>query len=325
MIICQTPFRISFFGGGTDWPEFFLQHGGAVLGTTIDKYIYHAMTSFYSHLFDYSIRLAYRKVECIKSVDDIEHRPFREILKYFGITRDVEINLAADLPSFSGLGSSSSFTVGLINAICAFQGQFISKHDLAYTAIKIERELLGEAVGCQDQVFAAFGGLDVIEFNRPDDIVVNRVVMSQERRTELDESLLLYFTGITRSAQHIERQKIAGLAQSRDHLITILRQVERGHSLLTSKRPLSAFGELLDQAWEKKRELGTQVSNPEIDQMYQMARDAGAIGGKLLGAGGGGFLLLFVPPERQENFRSAFNYCEVPFHINSSGSYIIHS
>jgi D-glycero-alpha-D-manno-heptose-7-phosphate kinase len=215
--------------------------------------------------------------------------------------------------------------VGLINAICAFQGRFISRHDLAYTAIKIERELLDEAVGCQDQVFAAFGGFNVIEFNRPDDIVVNRVVMSVDRRAEFDESLLLYFTGITRSAQNIEREKIAAAGKSRNHLINMLKLVERGHALLTSRRPLSAFGELLDQAWEEKRNLGPQVTNPQIDLMYEKAREAGAIGGKLLGAGGGGFLLLFVPQERQESFRNAFNYPEVPFHINSAGSYIIHS
>ena len=326
MIICQTPLRVSFFGGGTDWPEFFTKYGGAVLGTTIDKHIYHSVTNFHSRLFGYSIRLAYRKVECVKTVDEIEHRPFREILKAFGIAKDIEISLAADLPSFSGLGSSSSFTVGLINSLCAYQGRFISKRDLAYQAIEMERNHLSEAVGCQDQFFAAFGGLNVIEFNRLNDIVVHKVVMSQDRIEELDRSLLLFYTGIPRQAHNIEKAKIKRLSENRDHLNQILELVERGHSLLTSMRPLSAFGELLDQAWAHKRQLSSEVSNQTIDRLYELAREAGAIGGKLLGAGGGGFLLLFVPFERQPKVREALaDFSEVRFHIDSSGSYIIHS
>jgi len=326
MIICQTPFRISFFGGGTDWPEFFLKHGGAVLGTTIDRHICHFMTPLESSLFDYSIRLSYRKVECVKSVDEIEHRPFREILKAFGIEHGVEINLSADLPSFTGLGTSSSFTVGLINAISAFQGRFISKQELAYTAIRLEREVLGEAVGCQDQVFAAFGGLNVIEFKKVDDVVVHRVVIHPDRMQELEQSLMLIFTGLTRKAHDIEKDKLDRLSHSREHLMAMLQLVERGHSLLTGRRPLSAFGELLDQSWELKRQLGPQVSNPHIDEMYERAREAGAIGGKLLGAGGGGFLLLFVPPEKRQKVKEAFPiHSEIPFRVNTSGSHIIHS
>lgn len=326
MIICQTPFRISFFGGGTDWPEFFLQHGGAVLGTAIDKYIFHTATRFPSQLFDYSIRLAYRKVECAKCVDDIEHRPFREILRQFSITRDVEINLAADLPSFSGMGSSSSFTVGLINTLSAFQGQFLSKHDLACAAIRMERETLREAVGCQDQVFAAFGGFNVIEFHRLDQFVVNRVVMSPQRQEELNASLMLFFTGVTRKADEIERDKIGRIAESRKQLLEMMGMVDRGHSILTSSRSLSAFGELLDEAWRRKQALSPQVSSAPIDRMYQLARENGALGGKLLGAGGGGFMLLFVPPERQVLLRQALaDYAEVTFRINAPGSYIVHS
>lgn len=326
MIICQTPFRISFFGGGTDWPEFFLEHGGAVLGTAIDKFIFHSATSFPSRLFDYSIRLAYRKVECAKSIDQIEHRPFREILRHFGIFRDIEINLAADLPSFSGVGSSSSFTVGLINTLAAFQGRFVSKHELAYTAIDLERQRLGEAVGCQDQVFAAFGGLNVVEFHRLDHIVVSRLIMSSSRIDELDASLLMFFTGVVRRADEVERDKIARIDQTMPHLKAMRRLVERGHTLLTGNEPLSRFGELLDEAWRLKKALSPRVSAAPIDRLYDLARRHGALGGKLLGAGGGGFMLLFVPPERQDELRRALaDYPEVLFHVNAPGSHIIHS
>jgi D-glycero-alpha-D-manno-heptose-7-phosphate kinase len=326
MIICQTPFRISFFGGGTDWPQFYRDHGGAVLGATIDQHIYHCTTLFHSRLFDYSIRLAYRKVECVRSLDEIEHRAFREILRHFNITRDIEISLASDLPAYTGLGTSSSFTVGLINVLNAFQGRFISKRDLARAAIELEHDHLGEAVGCQDQVFAAYGGFNLIEFAPSGDFVVHRVVLSPGRLEELDRSLMLFFTGLTRHAQEIEREKIARLPQNRGRLQAILRQVERGHALLTGGGPLGAFGALLDEAWQEKRQLGPGVSNPQIDRMYQRARDAGALGGKLLGAGGGGFLLLFVPPERQPALRAALaDLGEVTFHLNATGSQIIHS
>jgi D-glycero-alpha-D-manno-heptose-7-phosphate kinase len=326
MIICKTPLRVSFLGGGTDWPEFFTRHGGAVLGTTIDKYIYHSITHFYSHLFDYSIRLSYRNVECVKSVEDIDHGPFREILKAFGITRDIEINLAADLPAFSGLGSSSSFTVGLIKGLNAYQGKFISKHELAYQAIEMERSKLAEAVGCQDQVFAAFGGFNVIEFNGLNDIAVHKVTIDSERVRELDHSLLLFFTGQVRRASGIERSKMERLSTNSDYLMRMLKMVERGHSLLVSRREMGVFGELLDQAWNLKKQLSPDVSNSTVDRMYELARSSGAIGGKLLGAGGGGFLLLFVPLERQDRVRAVLaDFPEVPFRMSQTGSHIIHS
>ena len=326
MIICKTPFRISFFGGGTDWPEFFEQYGGAVLGSAIDSSIYHSVSHFRSGLFDYSVRLAYRKVECVQSVHDIEHRPFREILQAFGITKDIEINLAADLPTFSGLGSSSSFTVGLINALSSYQGQYIPRHELAYRAIEMERQQLGEAVGCQDQVFAAFGGFNLVEFYRRDHIVVNRLVVRQERMEELNRSLLLFFTGVTRKAHEIEKNKIGRIAQTKPTLFKLRNQVDEGHNLLTGDLPLSGFGELLHRAWLDKKQLSTGVTNSHIDQMYQHAREHGSLGGKLLGAGGGGFLLLFVPPERQQRLRRAMDqYYEVPFRLNAPGSTVIHS
>jgi D-glycero-alpha-D-manno-heptose-7-phosphate kinase len=325
MIICQTPFRVSFLGGGTDWPAFFRDHGGAVLGGTIDQYLYHCATRFPSRLFDYAIRLAYRKVECVRTLDEIEHRPFREILRHFGIARDIEISLASDLPASTGLGASSSFTVGLIHVLTAFQGRRIAPHDLASAAIDVEHRLLGEAVGCQDQVFAAYGGLSVVEFARSGEFTVHPIDMTPRRIKELTQSLLLYFTGQTRPAQEIEREKIARLAENRSRLLTLLRQVDQGHSILTGVGPLDAFGSLLDQAWQEKRALGPRVSNPEIDRLYDRARAAGALGGKLLGAGGGGFLLLYVPPERQPAVQQALaDRADVKVRFNSTGSQILY-
>jgi D-glycero-alpha-D-manno-heptose-7-phosphate kinase len=326
MIISKTPLRVSFFGGGTDFPEFFQENGGAVLGTAIDKYIYHSVARFPSELFDYSIRLAYRKVECVSCVAEVEHTPFREILKTFGIEKDVEISLSADLPSFSGLGSSSSFTVGLINALNAFHGKFISISDLAHLSIRIEREVLKEAVGCQDQIFAAYGGLNLVEFKSMDNIVVNRISLTKSRLHELNDSLLMFFTGITRHATNLEKQKLENLSKIQDNLKRMYKLVEKAHNLLTGNRPLSDFGSLLDITWREKRSLVPGVSNPTIDHIYRSAMEAGALGGKLLGAGGGGFLVFFVPQEKQPSVRKALaNFYEIGFSINAQGSHIIHS
>jgi D-glycero-alpha-D-manno-heptose-7-phosphate kinase len=326
MIISKTPLRISFFGGGTDFPEYFDQHGGAVLGTTIDKHIYHAVTRFPSELFDYSIRLAYRKVECVKQLSDIEHAPFREILRKLEITRDVEISLTSDLPSFSGLGSSSAFTVGLINALSAYKGNHIGQETLAKTAIAMERDVLKESVGCQDQIFSAYGGFNLIEFKPHNHFVVNRVALSRDRMEDLNESLMMFFTGITRKASNIEKQKIDNLAANEAALKRMFGLVSKAYDILMSNQPLDLFGKLLDETWKEKRSLDKGVSCDEIDSMYERAVEAGALGGKLLGAGGGGFMLFFVPGEKQTAVRDALKgYYEIPFNLNSSGSRIIHS
>lgn len=326
MIISQTPLRISFFGGGTDFPEYFESHRGAVLAAGIDQYIYHSVSHFPSVLFDYSIRLAYTKVERVKDVSQIEHAPFRAILQEMGIKGDIEINLAANLPAFSGLGSSSSFTVGLINALLAFQGKFVSQSELAYRAIRMERQVLKEYTGCQDQVLAAFGGLNVVQFRGEDDITVNRIPLGKQRLKELDDSLLLFFTGIKRRAQDMEKSKFECMKQNRENLDRILKLVDEAYESLNGNAPLSRFAELLNRAWREKRSLAPGVSNDQIDRMYARGMEAGALGGKLLGAGGGGFMLFFVPPERQEKMRARMaDYVEVPFHINAPGSRIIHS
>lgn len=326
MIISKTPLRISFFGGGTDFPEFFHEHGGAVLGTAIDKNIYHSVTRFPSELFDYSIRLAYRRTECVRTLDEIEHAPFREVLRHFGIERDVEIALAADLPSLSGLGSSSSFTVGLINALSAFSGKFMPKDVLARKAIHMERDVLRETVGWQDQIFAAYGGLNLIEFERGGTFNVHRIALSKERQRELEDSILLFYTGITRRASEVETNKLRNLARIRENLLRMYRLVEQAHGILTGNGPLSEFGRLLHSSWMEKRALDPGVSSTEIDRLYQLGIDAGALGGKLLGAGGGGFIAFFVPKERQAAVREALaGHFEISFSMNAAGSSIIHS
>lgn len=326
MIISRTPLRVSLFGGGTDLPEFFRTHSGAVLGMAIDKFIYVSVMRFPSQLFDYNIRLAYRRVECVDDIGKIEHRPCREILKYCGIERDIEINIAADLPSFSGLGSSSSFTVGLLKSLYGHMGRHIGPLALAQAAIHLERDILKEAVGYQDQTFAAFGGLNLIEFSGKGDIMVERVVLPEARMEELNASLMMFFTGVTRRAQDIERNKIRNVAMLTDSLKRIRELVDRAHSALTGTGSLAAIGELLDLTWREKRALDSGVSTPVIDAMYAQAISAGALGGKLLGAGGGGFMLFLVPPERKEAMRTALTgYHEIEFKIGAPGSTIIHS
>jgi len=326
MIITRTPLRVSFFGGGTDFPDFFSRHGGAVLGSAIDKYIYHTVSHLPSWLFDHKIRFAYRKVEHARSLDEVEHRPFREILRHCGVMQDVEVNLASDLPSFSGLGSSSSFTVGLLKGIHAFQGKHIGPEDLARTAIYVERSVLKETVGLQDQVFAAYGGLNVIRFRGEDDFVVERVPISQQRLRELNDSLLLFFTGVTRQAQEVEKSKLSNLERIQDNLKKMHLMVERGYDALTSNGSLVQFGQLLHDSWMEKRNLDKSVSNSTIDKLYETGVNAGALGGKLLGAGGGGFMLFLCPPEQQPTVRKALQqYHEVRFALNAPGSTVVHS
>jgi D-glycero-alpha-D-manno-heptose-7-phosphate kinase len=325
MIIVRTPLRISFFGGGTDFPEFYLKNGGAVLGTAINKYIYHTVSHVPSWLFDHKIRFAYRKVEFANHLDEIEHIPFREILRYCNVLENIEVNLASDLPSFSGLGSSSSFTVGLIKGLNAFNGRHINQHELANQAIHIEREILKEVVGVQDQIFASYGGLNLVRFSANSDHLVERISLPYDRLCELDESLMLFYTGITRRAQDVEKNKIKNLDSINGKLSNMLTLVDRAHDILVGGGSLNHFGELLHETWMEKRSLDFSVSSPEIDMLYQKGIKAGALGGKLLGAGGGGFMLFFVPRKSQSNVLKALkDFNEVKFSINAAGSSIIH-
>lgn len=326
MIIIQTPLRVSFLGGGTDFPEFFCENGGAVIGSAIDKYIYHTISQFPSWLFDHNIRFSYRKVEQVKSLEEIEHVPFREILKKHGSTKDIEVNLASDLPSFTGLGSSSSFTVGLIKGLLAQKGEFISQKELAVASIKMERETLRESVGLQDQIFAAYGGLNVIRFHGVNDFHVERLQINQEVQDRLNNNLIMVFTGVTRRANEIEKTKIENIRNIKPQLQQIHALVEEGMSCLNKGRDLDGFGKLLHENWVLKKTLSSSVSDSYIDDIYQLGLENGALGGKVLGAGGGGFLLFYVPLEKQAYFRKAFKSLhEVKIKLNAQGSAVIHS
>jgi D-glycero-alpha-D-manno-heptose-7-phosphate kinase len=326
VLITKTPLRISFFGGGTDYPEYFEGHGGAVLATAIDKSTYLSATRFYSRLFDYSIRIAYRKVECVRAVDEIEHGPFRECLRWAGIGETIEVDTAADLPAFSGLGSSSSFVVGLLNTLTAFQGRRLRPIELAYRAIEIERGVLREAVGCQDQTVAAVGGFNLIEFRRTDDIVVHRLPLAAERVRELEAHLLMVFTGIKRRATDVAAGQVGRIAHNLPVLRRMREQVDDGYDVLMRGGGLARFGELLHEAWGLKGGLSADVSNATIADVYAAGLAAGAWGGKLLGAGGGGFILFVVPPERRAAVRARLAHLEeVPVLLNAPGSHVIYA
>ena len=326
MIITKTPFRISFFGGGTDYPGYFEEHGGAVLATALDHGAFISATRFYSSLFDYNIRLSYRQVECVKSLDEIKHAAFRECLRYCGITSDIEVDYTAEIPSFSGMGTSSAFVVGLLNALYAFQGRSVKPLDLAYRAIELEIDVMKEAVGCQDQVLAAVGGLSVVEFHSKNNIVVHRLPLSPERVEFFQQHLLLLYTGIRRAASEIATKQINKIPQNIKTLKRMREMVDEGHDCLTGTADIEKFGRLLHESWQLKQSLDSGVANSKIVDLYERGRQGGAFGGKLLGAGGGGFLLFVVPPERRENVRRQLSELhEIPVRINAPGSHIVHA
>jgi D-glycero-alpha-D-manno-heptose-7-phosphate kinase len=326
VIISRAPVRISFFGGGTDYPEYFLNEGGAVLATAIDKFSYLTASPFLSHLFDYSIRVSYRRVELARTVDEIEHRVFRECLKLCGLEKDIELHNVADLPAFTGLGSSSAFTVSLLHALHAFKGELLRPHELAYEAIHVERHLLHESVGCQDQVMAAYGGFNLVEFRSETDITVHRVPLKPQRLADFENHLFLVFTGIQRKASELAARQLEKVEQNRPNLAAMHAMVREGYDILTQDRPLRDFGELLHHAWKAKRTLDSAVSNPEIDVLYGQGLEAGAWGGKLLGAGGGGFMLFFAPVDAQDRMRQLFADRQLlTVKLNAAGSQIIFS
>ncbi|BBA79545.1 putative GHMP kinase, LmbP protein [cyanobacterium endosymbiont of Rhopalodia gibberula] len=326
MLISRAPVRISFFGGGTDYPEYFIQHGGAVLATAIDKYSYVTATPFPSHLFDYLIRVSYRKVELVKTVDELEHDVYQQCLKFCGLEKDIELHNVADLPAFTGLGSSSAFTVSLLQALHSFKGEFVKPLDLAYEAIYVERYLVKDHVGCQDQLMAAMGGFNLVEFRTEEDIIVTRIPLSSQRLAEFESHIFIVFTGIKRKASQVVAKQLKRVADNTDILKKMRKMVDQGWDILTTNQSLSAFGELLHQAWIAKRSLDTIISNPEIDNLYKLGRESGAWGGKLLGAGAGGFMLFFAPPESHENLKQTFTHHEVlSVKINAPGSQIIFS
>jgi len=324
MIITRTPFRISFFGGGTDYPVWFENNGGAVLSTSIDKYCY-ITCRYLPPFFEHKHRIIWTKVESVKSTDEIQHPAVNAALKFFDIQEGLEIHHDADLPARTGLGSSSSFAVGIIHALHALKGRIISKRQLALDAIHLEQELLKENVGCQDQVAAAFGGFNKIEFGGVEKISVSPITLHSERLDSLQDHLMLVFTGFSRNASEIAAEQIKNTQNKTSELKALNGMVEQAIEILNANGPLDGFGKLLDESWKIKRSLSSQITNSDIDEIYEAAKSAGALGGKLLGAGGGGFMLLFVKPEDKLKVKDKLSkLLHVPFRFENSGSQIIH-
>lgn len=324
MIISRTPFRVSLFGGGSDYPQWYRQHGGAVLGFAIDKYCYISVRPL-PPFFEHRHRIVYSEVENVTEIDEIRHPAVRAVLQDQKVDIGLEIHHDGDLPARSGLGSSSSFTVGMLHALHALRGAMIDKQKLAQEAIRIEQQVIGEAVGSQDQVWAAFGGINRIDFPIAGDFQVRPLVMPGERRQELLDHLLLFFTGFSRFASEIAQKQIDNFDQRQEHLKTITSLVDEAMNIFQSdSHPLREIGALLHQSWRLKRELADNVTTPEIDEIYDAALDAGAIGGKLLGAGGGGFILLFVEPGKQAAVKERLkDLVHVDFGIDDVGSKIV--
>lgn len=323
MIITKTPFRMSFFGGGTDMPDFFNRYGGAVLSTTFDKYVYVTVRHL-PRFFDYATEIMYSKAERVKEVDEIRHPMVRNAMKMLDM-RELHIAYDADLPARTGLGTSSTFAVGLLNAFHCLKGRYVSKSRLAEEAIKLERELCDEAGGWQDQIAAAFGGLNRIDF-KDGGYEVRPIIISPERKARLNGNLLLFFTGFTRFSAEIQETTKAQIKDKTEQLKEMLRLVDEAQDVLENKeRDLDDFGRLLHKTWCLKRQTGSLISSDSIDALYEKGMKAGALGGKLLGAGGGGFLLFYVQPERRAQVKEAFaDLMEVPFEFENSGTRVIY-
>jgi D-glycero-alpha-D-manno-heptose-7-phosphate kinase len=323
MIISRTPFRVSFFGGGTDYPAWFHEHGGAVLATTINKYCY-LTCRYLPPFFEHRYRVVYSRVENCQEIGEITHPAVREVLKFLGVERGLEIHHDGDLPARSGMGSSSSFTVGLLHALHALHGRMPNDRQLATESIKVEQGLLKETVGCQDQILAAYGGFNHITFHRDGDFTVRPLTLPADRVKELESHIMLFYTGIKRTASDIAETYVRDIAANESSLSALGALVDEGMSLINRGEDITRFGELLHEAWRLKRSLSNRVSNSELDEIYAQAMSAGAVGGKLTGAGGGGFLLLFVPPSRRKNVLESLNkLVHVPLEFSRGGSQII--
>jgi len=324
MIISRTPFRVSLFGGGTDYPTWFNQHGGAVLGMAINKYCYISVRHL-PPFFEHKHRIVYSEVENVVSLDEIKHPAVRAVLKHLNVERGLEIHHDGDLPARAGLGSSSSFVVGLLNSLRALDNKMSSQADLADKATYIEQTALGESVGNQDQIWAAFGGFRRIDFMTDGSFQQCPMMLSKEREQELTGSLMLFFTGISRFASGIAARKIANLNKRAGHLMRMKEMVDEAQEIINSPaRFMTEVGQLLHESWLLKRDLASEVSNDRINEIYEAGREAGAIGGKLLGAGGGGFMLFFVEPANQAKVRARLgDLTEVSFSIEKEGSKIV--
>ena len=327
MIITQTPFRMSFFGGGTDMESFFIKHGGAVLSTTFDKYCY-VNVRHLPRFFDYSTELSYSRTERVTSIEDIEHPAIRNAMKMLDM-HEIRLTYEADLPARSGLGTSSSFAVGMLNAFYALKGKYADKKKLADEAIYLERVLCEEAGGWQDQIAASFGGFNRINFNTDGTYDVLPVIISPERKKNLNENLMMFFTGFTRFSSDVQKAN-AGTKETQEakekRYLEMLSLVDKAEQILTDKNTdLDNFGRLLDHTWKLKKQTGSAVSTNSIDALYEKGMQAGALGGKLLGAGGGGFLVFYVQPEYQEAVKEAMKeLMYIPFRFEDGGTRVIH-
>ena len=325
MVISRTPFRVSFFGGGTDYPVWYKKHGGAVIATSINKYCY-VTCRVLPPFFKYNYRIRYTKQEHKKKIDQIKHPSVRECLKYLNFDKGIEMQHNADLPAMSGLGSSSAFTVGYLNSLYALQGQMVDKKKLAMDAIYVEQKMIREAVGSQDQTTAAFGGLNKIEFCGRDEINVTPIIMDPKRLDRLQDNLLLFYTGIVRQASSFALTQIGATRKKVKELKGMMKLVDCAFKILSDGRcPIDDFGKLLDDSWKIKRGLTRKISNGKIDSIYECAKKSGALGGKLLGAGGGGFMLFYAKSEDQPKIKLALKkLLHVPFRFENYGSQIIY-
>jgi D-glycero-alpha-D-manno-heptose-7-phosphate kinase len=320
MIISRTPFRLSLAGGGTDLDSYYKTGYGQVLSTTIDQYMYITV----NRRFDDSLRVSYSVTEQVDHADQVRHPIVRAALKRLGIDHGLEIISMADIPAGTGLGSSSSFTVGLLNALYAYTGVSVSAERLAREACEIEIHDLGEPIGKQDQYAAAYGGLNVIRFNADESVFVNPVICTPETKQRLNDCLMMFYTGRTRSASDILKQHRTRAAVNIPRLSAMRDLSDRAAEALTDGRDLARIGAILNEGWELKRGVAEKISDDEIDRLYATARDAGALGGKIAGAGGGGFLFLYVEPENQQAVRVALSLREVAFNLEPQGSKIIY-
>lgn len=327
MIVSRTPFRISFFGGGTDYPSWFEKNKGSVISTTINKFLYISVR-FLPPFFSHRHRIVWSKVELVDNLSEIEHPLIREGLRMMGFDEKIgfDIHYQSDLPARSGMGSSSAFAVGLLKALNELSNIKITKKSIAYDAIKLEREILGEYVGSQDQVAATYGGLNKIDFKENHKILVNKIKIEQSRALELENNLMIFYTGLSRFASKIAESVVERTHQNREILKNMQILVEQALQVLISDSNLDDFGELLHESWELKRKLSKSVSSSTIDEYYKIARKNGALGGKILGAGGAGFMLFYAKPKSQIKIKNALkNLLHVPFKFGKNGVSIIYN
>ena len=324
MIITKTPFRMSFFGGGTDMESYFKEYAGAVLSTTFDKYCY-VNVRHLPRFFDYNTEISYSKTERVTNVEDIEHPAVRNAMKMLDM-HEIRLTYEADLPARSGLGTSSSFAVGMLNAFYCLKGKYVDKKRLADEAIYLERELCGEAGGWQDQIAASFGGMNRIEFNKDGTYDVKPIIIHPDRKKQLNENLLMFFTGFTRFSSDMQKANATGYAEKVKQLQQMYELVDEAEAILEDKHSdIDDFGRLLDKTWRLKRQTGGAITTNSIDALYEKGMVAGALGGKLLGAGGGGFLLFYVQPEKRESVMEAMkDLLYVPFRFEDGGTRVIH-